>query len=64
MLKISIGTKNAGKISALEKTCRVYPILNDAVITSHDVSSMVPDQPIWLDEIISGAKNRAKWAHK
>lgn len=64
MIKISIGTQNAGKISALEKSCRDYPMFENALITPHSVSSLVPDQPVWLEQIVSGAKNRAEWAHK
>jgi inosine/xanthosine triphosphatase len=64
MIQISIGTQNAGKIAALEKTCLEYSILKDAVIEPHNVPSLVPDQPIWLEEIVSGAKNRAEWAYK
>ncbi len=64
MIQISIGTQNAGKIAALEKTCLEYSILKDAVIVPHNVPSLVPDQPIWLEQIVSGAKNRAEWAYK
>lgn len=57
---ISIGSTNKVKIDALTETLKDYPLLSEAKIISHSVSSNVADQPTSLEETIRGAKNRAK----
>gem|GEM_PF-6502237 len=58
-MHIIVGTKNSGKIAAVQKGINEYPILSGALLDSCDVDSGVPAQPIGLEMIISGAKNRA-----
>jgi len=63
-MHIIVGTKNSGKIAAVQKGINEYPILSGALLDSCDVDSGVPAQPIGLEMIISGAKNRAFWAYQ
>jgi len=62
-MRIIVWTKNAGKIRAVEKGICEYSCLKDAQLNYCDIPSGVPAQPIWLDMIVSGAKNRALWAY-
>lgn len=57
---LSIGSKNSVKINALEELIPSYPELTGAKILSYDVPSGVSNQPLSLEETISGAKNRAR----
>ncbi|MDX9970911.1 MAG: inosine/xanthosine triphosphatase [Candidatus Gracilibacteria bacterium] len=61
-MKISIGTKNQGKIEAVKQALLIYPNFSKAIIESFNVDSGVKNQPMGLDETITGAKNRAKAA--
>lgn len=61
-MKIAVGTANKGKIEAVARACREYPMLAKAELANFDVSSGVSNQPIGLEEITIGAKNRAKAA--
>lgn len=63
-MHIIIGTKNAGKIAAVQKGIDEYPILADSELGSCDVDSGVAAQPVGLEMIVSGAKNRASWAYQ
>ncbi len=45
-MQIIIGTKNAGKISAVQQACDEYDILSDSTVHSCDVDSGVAPQPI------------------
>ncbi len=58
-MHIIVGTKNAGKIAAVQKSIEEYFFLKDATLDSCDVDSGVAAQPIGLEMIVSGAKNRA-----
>src|SRR3989344_1033018 len=60
MTSVNIGSKNPVKISAVEETLRNYLDLNPFSITSLDVSSDVSEQPKSIEEIVKGAKNRAR----
>ncbi len=59
-MKITIGTQNKSKIEALKETIEDYDFLKDAEIISKKADSGVNDQPKNFNEIITGAKNRAK----
>jgi inosine/xanthosine triphosphatase len=57
---IAIGSTNKIKVQALEEVIKEYPSLSHAQVKSYPVSSEIADQPLSLEEIIRGAKNRAK----
>lgn len=57
---IAVGSKNIVKIQAVEEVIKDYPNFSQAQIVSFDVLSQVKDQPLSFEEIIQGAKNRAK----
>ena len=59
---IAIGSINPVKIQAVEEVVKEYPALTGYSIKTFSVPSGVSDQPLSLDEIIAGAKNRAKSA--
>lgn len=63
-MKIVIGTKNAGKISAVQRGIDEYDLLWGSILHSCDVDSGVAAQPIGLEMIVSGARNRALAAYK
>ena len=63
-MHISIGTKNTGKVAAVERAIREYSLFHGSTLEVHDVESLVSGMPVGLDEIISGAKNRARWAYE
>ncbi len=63
-MHIIIGTKNAGKIAAVQKGIDEYLILAGSELDSCDVDSGVSAQPIGFEMIVSGAKNRALAAYK
>lgn len=58
-MRISIGTKNQAKIQALQESLEEVQCFDDFEIHSFAVSSGVSEQPLSLEETISGAKNRA-----
>ncbi|MFX0069962.1 MAG: inosine/xanthosine triphosphatase [Candidatus Hermodarchaeota archaeon] len=59
-IKVCVGSLNPSKINAVKKAFNVY--FNRVQILSIKVDSKVPDQPIGLNNIINGAKNRAQSA--
>lgn len=63
-MQIAIGTMNTIKIQAVEEVLQHYPHLINSVVKSFDVPSEIAEQPLSLEEIIKGAKNRAKNAFK
>lgn len=63
-MRIIVGTKNVGKIEAVRRGIKEYSLLSGSIIESCDVDSGVPAQPIGLEMIVSGAKNRALSAYK
>jgi non-canonical (house-cleaning) NTP pyrophosphatase len=63
-MRIIIGSKNAGKIAAVQKSIDEYLILAGSELAFCDADSGVSAQPIGLDMIVSGAKNRAFAAYK
>lgn len=57
---IAVGTTNKIKIKAITELLHDYPQLAHAEVKSFSVSSEIAEQPLSLEEIIRGAKNRAK----
>jgi len=60
MIVVNVGSKNPVKILAVEDALRNYPDLNPFSINSYDVPSDVSKQPKSIEEIVRGAKNRAR----
>jgi len=60
--KIIVGSKNNSKVDAVDEILKEYSHLADHIVDSLEVSSMVSDQPLSLEETIKGACNRAKEA--
>jgi len=60
----AIGTQNKGKIKAVKQALEKYQDFKRAEVISCEVETGVNEQPIGLDEIITGAKNRAKAAYQ
>jgi inosine/xanthosine triphosphatase len=63
-MKINIGSKAPPKVEALRELSNEYDILKGAEIIVMDVDSGVKGQPEGFDEIVKGAKNRAKSSFK
>lgn len=57
---IAVGSTNAAKVKAVEEIIQDYPMLARATVQSFSVASEIPEQPMSLEEIIKGAKNRAR----
>lgn len=57
---IVVGSTNQAKIQAVKEVIKDYPLLAEAKIVAMQVSSEISEQPLSLEEIIQGAKNRAK----
>ena len=60
----AIGTVNPIKVQAVEEVIKDYARFERVSIQSYSVSSEISEQPLSLEEIISGAKNRAKNAYQ
>jgi len=61
---INVASKNNVKIDAVKETIRDYDIFSGAEVISVSASSGISDQPKTIEEILRGAKNRAKSAFK
>lgn len=59
-MNIAIGTTNAIKIQAVEEVIKDYFQFVSAKIRTFSVPSGISEQPLSLEEIIAGAKNRAR----
>lgn len=59
-MSIAIGTTNVVKIQAIEEVIQDYPLFANMSITGVSVPSGISEQPLSLEEMIAGAKNRAK----
>ncbi|MAH06940.1 inosine/xanthosine triphosphatase [Candidatus Pacearchaeota archaeon] len=59
---INIGSTNQVKIEAVKETISDYKFLQGSTIQPQNVSSEVRNQPLSLEETITGAKNRARSA--
>ncbi|MEK7648293.1 MAG: inosine/xanthosine triphosphatase [Patescibacteria group bacterium] len=57
---IHIGTKSPTKTKAIIDIAAEYPLLKNSDFQSFKTESCVSDQPMTLEETISGAQNRAK----
>jgi inosine/xanthosine triphosphatase len=57
---INIGSKNPAKVEAVRDVLEEYDFLKPFGINSFDVSSEISEQPIGLDLIVFGSRNRAK----
>lgn len=60
---VAVGTKNNVKVQAVEEVIKGYPYLANAQVQSFSVPSGIAEQPLSMDEIIQGAKNRARNAY-
>jgi inosine/xanthosine triphosphatase len=60
---IAVGSTNRIKVDAVKEKLKEYPTLSHLDVISYDVSSEISEQPMSLEEIIKGAKNRAKNAY-
>lgn len=63
-MNINIGSKSIPKVEALKEAISTYPEYKSAKIIPLSVDSGVSEQPKSFDELITGAKNRAKAAYK
>jgi len=61
---IALGTKNKCKVSAVQKTLSLYPRLGKAEIVPRSVQTGVSEQPIGVETVATGARNRAEAAFK
>jgi inosine/xanthosine triphosphatase len=59
---VGVGTKNEAKVGAVRGLLSEYPFLAHAKVVGREVPSGVSAQPLGWDEIMRGAKNRAKGA--
>lgn len=59
-MKILVGSKNPAKVEAVREILQDYPHLMDAEVVGFEVPTEVSDQPVTLEEIVSGATVRAK----
>lgn len=59
-MKIAVGSTNPTKVKAVENVMR--RIYGDVEVFGVEVQSGVSDQPIGIEEIVSGATNRARRA--
>lgn len=58
-MHIAIGSTNNAKVQAVEEVIKEFPQLAEATIQTFSVPSEISEQPMSLEEIIQGAKNRA-----
>lgn len=59
-LRFKVGSANKAKVSAVAETLKDYPHLAEALVVGIKTDSAVSDQPLSLDETITGAMNRAR----
>lgn len=59
-MRIHIGTKSPVKIEAIVGLSKEYAFLREAKFESFKINSGISDQPMTLEDTISGAENRAK----
>jgi inosine/xanthosine triphosphatase len=57
-----VGTRNAPKLQAVRDAVAAYA--NGVEVVGADVASGVPEQPVGLEEIARGARNRARAAYR
>ena len=61
---INVGTQNPSKLQGVKEAIALVPQLKDAEIKAIEVDSGVHHQPKSFEEIVKGAKTRAKNAYK
>ena len=59
-LRFKVGSANKAKVAAVSETLKDYPHLAEALVEGIKTDSGVSDQPLTLDETITGARNRAQ----
>lgn len=59
-MKIKVGSMNKSKVEAVEEILKDYPHLASAEVVGAESESGVADQPKSLEEVVTGAKNRAQ----
>ena len=62
-MRIGVGSTNKVKVNAVRETVADYEMFRDVEVVSVETSSGVSDQPLSLQETITGAKNRARAAY-
>ena len=63
-MKINVASLNSVKVGAVKETIQDYAFLKDASVVGVETQSGVSDQPKSIEEVIRGARNRAKSAFK
>jgi inosine/xanthosine triphosphatase len=59
-LKVVVASANPVKINAVEEIIKLYSFLSYAQVIARPVPSLVSEQPLFFEEIVLGAKNRAE----
>ncbi|TFH30854.1 MAG: DUF84 family protein, partial [Promethearchaeota archaeon] len=59
-MNIIAGSKNPVKLAAVQAVFAKYFPNEVITVQNHPIASGVPDQPIGIDQIFSGALNRAE----
>ncbi|MDO8510872.1 MAG: inosine/xanthosine triphosphatase [Nanoarchaeota archaeon] len=62
-MKIVIGSTNPTKIEAVKETISLYSFFKNAELAGVEAASEVSDQPMSRQEIMDGARNRARNAY-
>ena len=57
---IAIGTQNVCKVKAVVETAALYPTFKNNKILKYKVDSGVGEQPLNMESIVKGSKNRAE----
>ena len=60
---VRVGTQNGPKLDAVRGALSAFSMDPEPQVLGHAVESGVPDQPVGLEEIVAGARNRAHAAH-
>lgn len=63
-MHFAIGTTNKPKSAAIEYVLATSPYTSGATFSNHKVESGVPDMPTTLQELRTGAKNRAIYTRR
>ncbi len=63
-MHFAIGTTNQPKSAAIEYVLSTSPYTSGATFSNHKVASGVPDMPTTLEELRTGAKNRAIYTRR
>lgn len=63
-MHFAIGTTNKPKSAAIEHVLATSPYTSGATFSNHKVASGVPDMPTTLEELRTGAKNRAIYTRR